>query len=222
MRRLFRTLLWLCLLAVAGTLGYGYTGYRDARAAAPDLAQEADALIAAGQGGVALGVDRMAMLLAVKDPAFSSHYGLDITTPGAGATTITQSLAPAVGIADLTPALRKVRQTGYAVGLEAGLTKPQILALFLDRVPMGPGPDGAWIDGLFAASAAHFGAAPDSVPPEAFLQLVAVMIAPEALALTRPDAPDLIERVTRISALTEGRCTPDGHDDVWLTGCAGQ
>ncbi|WP_211096175.1 transglycosylase domain-containing protein [Flavimaricola marinus] len=206
-------------MAAALFVGYGYTGYRDARADAQSLEQEANALIAAGQGGVALGVDRRAILLAVEDPAFGSHYGVDFTTPGAGATTITQSLAKSDGFADFTPGLHKIRQSGYAIGLEAALTKPQILALFLNRVPMGAGPDGTWIDGLYAASEAHFGASPSDVPLDAFLKMVAVMIAPGALKLADVDAPELIERAGRIAALVEEECEPASHSDVWLEGC---
>lgn len=222
MRRLFRTILLLALLFVALMAGYGYTGYRDARADAPELAKQADGLIAAGRGGVALGVDRRAVLLAVEDPAFGSHYGIDFTTPGAGATTISQSLSKSVGFADFSPGLQKIRQSGYAIGLESMLNKPQILALFLDRVPMGAGPDGAWIDGLYAASEAHFGASPDRVAEAAFHALVAVMIAPGALRLSEPDGAELAQRVARIGALIDNRCTPAGHSDVWLEGCHGR
>lgn len=220
MRRLIRTVVWLALLMLVALGGYGYLGFRDARAAAPELAKRADALIASGRGGVALGVDRRAMLLAVEDPAFGSHYGMDFTTPGAGATTITQSLAKAEGFADFTPGLQKIRQTGFAVGLETRLSKPQILALFLDDVPMGAGPDGPWLTGLFAASEAYFEALPSAVPEEDYLALIAVMIAPAQLRLSAPDAA-LQDRVDRIARLLAGACAPDGHGDVWLAGCAG-
>ena len=220
MRRLFRTVLWLALLALLLVGGYGYLGYRDARAAAPELGKRADALIAAGRGGVALGMDRQAMLLAVEDPAFASHYGLDFTTPGAGPMTITQSLAEAEGFADFTPGLRLVRQTGFAIGLEAALSKPQILALYLDDVPMGAGPDGPWLTGLFAASEAVFDAPPSAVTEADYLALLAVIIAPDALPLVGEDAAR-DARVDRIRRLVAGDCAPAGHGDVWLEGCAG-
>lgn len=220
--RILRKILWLGVAVLLAALAYGWTGYRDARAAGPELAARADTLIANGRSGIALGQDRRALLLAVEDPAFGIHAGFDLTTAGAGATTITQSLSKREGFADFSPGLKKLRQTGYAIGLERSLTKPQILALFLDTVPMGrnaPGPDAQWIDGIFAASQAHFGADPDAVSDEDFTRLIAVMIAPGDLSLAEPDDA-LAERVRRIIALGADECAPSGHEDVWLAGCA--
>ena len=36
--------------------------------------------------------ERLEMLLAVQDPAFYTHHGMDLSTPGAGLTTLTQAL----------------------------------------------------------------------------------------------------------------------------------
>lgn len=220
MRRFLRTLFLLGVIILLGLLAYGWTGYRDARAATPDLALRADALIAAGRAGADLGFDRKEILLKVEDPAFYTHVGFDLTTPGAGITTITQSLSKRVGFEEFIPGIRKLRQTGYAVGLERGLTKPQILALFLDTVEMGRGPDGDWKTGLWVASEAHFGAAPSEISEEDFIRMVAVMIAPSDLALAEADER-LVERVKRIKRLLEGACVPTGNSDVWLDGCAG-
>ena len=220
MKRLLKRLVLLGAALIIAALAYGWTGFRDARAAADTLAARADALIAEGRGGMALGQDRLDWLLAVEDPAFEVHAGFDLTTPGAGATTITQSLAKREGFADFTPGLKKLRQTGYAIGLETRLSKPQILALFLDSVPMGTGPDGSWIDGFFSASAAFYDAPPASIAPDAFHRLLAVLIAPGTLSLADPD-PALDARAARIAALLAGQCAPIGHDDVWLNGCAG-
>ena len=220
MRRFLRRVLLVLVLLLLAFGGYGWLGYRDAMAAASEAAARADALIAAGQGGEALGLARRDMLLAVEDPAFDAHVGVDFTTPGAGITTITQSLAKRMGFDEYRPGLAKIRQTGYALGLERRLTKPQILALFLDTAEMGRGPDGDWITGFFAASEAHFGAGPAEIEEAAFLSLVAVLIAPGTLSISPPN-PALTERLARIEALLAGVCVPSGHDDVWLEGCAG-
>ena len=219
MRRFLRRLVLLILLVVALAVGYGWLGYRDAGADAETLRVRADALIEAGRGGAGLGVDRRQMLIDVEDPAFLAHVGVDFTTPGAGSATITQSVARRLGLDGPQHAISWLRQTGYALALERDLTKPQILALFLDTVPMGPGPDGEGITGLWPASAAHFGADPGDVSEPEFLALLAVMIAPGDLLLTDP-GPRLEERIGRIGRLLSGECVPAGHDDVWFEGCA--
>lgn len=219
MRRFFRRLVLLVLLVAALAAGYGWLGYRDARAGSETLRVRADALIEAGRGGAGLGVERRQMLIDVEDPAFLAHVGVDFTTPGAGSATISQSVARRLGLDGPQHAISWLRQTGYALGLEGELTKPQILALFLDTVPMGPGPDGEAIRGLWPASQTHFGADPDDVSEEEFLNLLAVIIAPGELRLADP-GPRLEERVGRIGRLLSGVCTPAGHDDVWFEGCA--
>lgn len=220
MKRLFRRLLILALICLAGAIGYGWLGYRDARDSAESLRARADALIEAGRGDAALGVDRRRILIAVEDPAFLAHKGIDFTTPGAGSTTISQAVAHWLVAEEFQPDIASLWQTGYAFGLEQELTKPQILALFLDTVEMGPGPDGDWITGFWSASEAHFGAEPGTVTLEEYLYLVAVIIAPGELSLAVPGTR-LQERAARIGRLAAGECRPLSHDDVWLEGCGG-
>lgn len=202
-----------------GLLTYGAGGLFDALRAADILRGRADTLIATGQGAGALGPHRRAALIRVQDPGFASHGGVDFTTPGAGATTITQSLSKRLGFTRFRPGLGKIRQTGYALGLERRLSKDQILALWLDTVEMGEGPDG-WMVGFFDASAALFARSPAELTEAEFLRLVAVLIAPGRFHLTGPD-PALDERVARIERLLAGACAPRDHGDVWLEGCAG-
>lgn len=211
------TLVTLLLLAAGGLAAYGAKGWRDAHAAAPELIRRAEALIAADRGAEALGTDRADWLLAVQDPGFAGHAGVDLSTPGAGITTLTQSLSKRLAFDDFHPGLGKIRQTGFALGLETRLTKAQIFALFLDTVEMGRGPDG-WMTGFFTASQAIHGRPPSELDRNAFLGLVAVMIAPGRLSALNPDT-SLNERVGRIDRMLRGACAPDGPRDVWLDGC---
>ena len=218
MKRFLRRVLILLLIGVLGLFGYGWLGYRDAVQGGAEFAARADALMADGRAGVNLGLDRRDMLLAVEDPAFEAHVGIDLTTPGGGITTITQSLSKRLGFEVFRPGIAKIRQSGYALGLERQLTKPQILALFLETASMGRGPDGTWITGFFAASEAYFDAAPSEIPEDDFLSLVAVLIAPGDLSLAEP-GPELQERVSRIKRLLSGECQPIDNGDVWLEAC---
>lgn len=217
MTRIAKFLATLVLLLVAAAGVYGSIGFADALSDAPSLATRADDLIARGRSGKDLGEGREAMLLAVQDPAFRTHAGVDFTTPGAGMTTVTQSLAKRLAFDKFKPGVRKIRQTGYALGLERKLTKDQILALWLGTLEMGPGPE-QWMTGFFEASQAVFGRPPADLPDTEFLSLVAVLIAPGSLSLVHPEEP-FNERLERIERLVAGKCAPNGHGDVWLEGC---
>jgi len=50
-------------------------------------------------------------LLAVEDPNFYQHSGVDLTTPGAGITTITQGLVKQLYFSEFRPGFAKLRQT---------------------------------------------------------------------------------------------------------------
>lgn len=219
LRRAVRSLLLLLLLGVCVLSLYGAKGYWDGRRDAGDLAARADALIANGQGAeTMLGSQRLAWLIAVQDPGFFSHRGVDLRSPGAGITTITQSLAKRVAFEEFQPGLPKLRQTMYALALEQRLNKAQILALWLDTVEMGRGPDG-WMTGFTNASEAIFGAPPSEIRDAEYLQMLAVLIAPGRLQLLSPSS-ELDQRVGRIERLLDGQCQADGLRDVWLDGCA--
>ncbi len=199
---------------------YGGWGYVQARDAAPALVVRADRLIAEGHGPDGLGEGRAAALIAVEDPAFAAHIGIDPTTPGAGSMTITQTLAMTLAFDAFAPGLQRIRQTGYAFGLERGLTKPQILALYLDTVPMGPGPgEVGTIHGFYAAAAAHYDVPVSALAKPEFIRLLAVLIAPDTLMLAR-GGPLLDDRAARIASVLSGTCAPAHNRDVWFDECA--
>jgi hypothetical protein len=217
-----RNALFVLLLVVfglvAGLGGYFAGGRSDAIEDTRPLTRLADRLIDHGEGGEGLGPGRQAMLLAVEDPAFADHAGIDMETPGAGLTTLTQSLAKRLGFDRFEPGIAKIRQSGYASGLETRLSKSQILALWLETVEMGEGPRG-WITGFYEASKSIYHRPPARLTDNEFLRLVAVVIAPGRFHLEGRD-PALDARVGRIRRLVAGQCRPRGNGDVWLDGCA--
>lgn len=214
---MFRSVFIFVLASVFAAALYGGSGYWDALSDAPQLARRADELIAQGRDGASLGEEHLAILLAVEDPNFNEHSGVDFSTPGAGSTTITQSAAKRLAFENFRPGIAKIRQTGYAIGLESRLSKEQILALWLDTLEMGEGPEG-WITGFYRASSAIYSRMPAELNKSEFTRLVAALIAPASYNL-REDDTALNERVGRIERLMEGTCAPEGHGDVWLTGC---
>ncbi len=214
----FVIVFFVVVLGAMGLLtGYGAVGYWDASRQADDLAAQADQLIASGSGPENLGDVHLKQLLMVEDPAFRTHAGVDFSSPGAGMTTITQSLSKRLGFEEFKPGIAKIRQTGFAFGLERYLSKDQILALFLNTVEMGPGPDG-WMTGMFAASERLYGKRLENLDDGRFLQLLAVLVAPAKYNLQEP-GKGLHERTDRIRRLVDGACTPTGWRDVWLQGC---
>lgn len=207
------------LAGLVAILAYAGMGYVDALRDAPELRVRADRLMAQGRGPDSLTPAEVRQLIRVEDPNFWHHHGVDNYTPGAGVTTITQSLSKRLAFRQFEPGIRKIRQTAYAKGLEARLSKRQILTLFLDTVPLGPGRDG-WMQGMFVASAQIYGKPPAALTQEQWLRLVAVLVTPGDFRLTRPDAR-LDERVRRIGRLVAGACRPRDHGDVMLDGCGG-
>ncbi len=220
MRWLLRFMLLSFVVLFAGALAYGASGWIDAARDAPALRSQARDLIAQGRGGDALGAERLAIFLKVEDPGFQDHGGLDLQTPGAGLTTITQALAKRLAFEDFQPGIAKLRQTTYALSLERHLTKDEILALALDRAEMGQGPEG-WVTGFFTASDVFFNKPPAAIDRDDFLTLVAVLIAPGRLSIMAPSAA-LLDRKQRIDRLARGQCSPRDVGDVWLDGCAAE
>lgn len=215
--RFLKLMALVFLVLVAGVSAYGAKGYWDALSDADALRVRADELIAQNRGGSSLGPDHLKILLTVEDPNFAEHIGVDFFTAGAGATTITQSASKRLAFKQFRPGIRKIRQTGYALGLERRLTKDQILALWLDTVEMGEGPDG-WMTGFHDASSRIYARPPSALSKSEFVRLVAVLISPASYDLVKGNAA-LLERSSRIERLVDGECAPSDHGDVWLEGC---
>ncbi len=214
---IFKALAAMVLLILLALAAYAGFGYFDALRDSDGLKQRAAGLMASQRGPDDLTQRKLHQLLAVEDPAFWRHNGFDVETKGAGLTTITQSLAKRLAFEDFEPGIGKIRQTTYALGLEQRLSKKEILALALETVQMGPGPDG-WMEGMFDASMQIYGKPPAALSDHQWLKLVAVLIAPRQFNLQAPDKP-LEDRVARIERLLAGRCAAQDERDVWLDRC---
>jgi membrane carboxypeptidase/penicillin-binding protein PbpC len=217
MRQTLKIIVALSLLIVFGVFNYGAFGYWSAVRQSDAFIARADALIANGRGPEGLSVEQLRQLILVQDPGYLEHGGVDLSTEGAGLTTISQSLSKRLGFEDFRPGLGKIRQTGFAMGLEDRLTKDQILALWLDTVEMGRGP-GGWMTGFFQASENVYGRAPVELSDQEYHRLLAVLIAPGQFQLLEEDEA-LDDRASRIARLALGDCTPEDQRDVWLEGC---
>ncbi len=205
------------ILILIALIGYGAKGYYDAVQRGEELRARADALIASGRGPDSLGNERLRVLLLVQDPGFYQHSGIDFSTPGAGLTTLAQSVSKRLAFDHFKPGIGKIRQTGFALGVSRELNKKQLIALFLETAEMGKSNRG-WVTGFYKASEVFFGKTVNELSDEEFYSLVAVLIAPGKLKLAIPDSR-LKARVQRIVKLAHGDCKPTSLTDVWLEGC---
>jgi monofunctional glycosyltransferase len=214
---------WLlrCFVAIglilAGPFFHGAKGYYDAGVGAPMLRERAKQLVANGFGSERLSKANRDILLTVEDPSFATNNGTDFSSPGAGVTTITQSLSKRLAFTEFKPGLGKIRQTGYAMGLSQSLRKEEVLTLFMAESSFRSS-DGKWEKGFDTASRRFFETPIDELDADRFALLIATGISPAELS---PDAPDakLLERVARIKKLVAGQCKPSSLNDVWLEGC---
>jgi len=218
-----RTVLLVAAL-VLFSVGVGFYGYyaggrADAADDAPYLARHAMRLVAQGQGPDDLGPGRAEVLLAVQEPEIFFRDGVDLDTADAGKSALSYEVAQPLAFDHDRSEIAKLRQAGYGLGLEKRLTKRQILALWLETVDMGMGPEGP-MRGFFGASRAVFGKSPARLSDDEFVRLAAAVIAPRRLHLDGEDRA-LDNRVRRIEKLLARACRPEGNGDVWLEGCAG-
>lgn len=157
-------------------------------------------------------------LVEVEDPNFSHHSGVDLRSPGAGWTTITQGLVKRHYPGPMRGLVGKPRQTILALFLGRELGKEAQLTLFLNTAYFGE-PDGEAVLGFPAAAQRFYGAPFDVLDRQQFLGLVAMLVGPNTFdPLRHPETNR--ERVRRIEALLARRCSPDGWRDVYLRGCA--
>ena len=212
-----RIVIGILLAVLAAVLWFAVPAWSTARSMKEDAAR-----FARGEGATPSQLPRkwIDQLLAVEDPAFYTHHGVDLRTPGAGWTTLTQGLVkihfpgPHRGLAG------KPVQTLRALILDCVVSKEDQLTLLLNTAYFGEGPSGAVI-GFDQAAEVYYGRKLPELSDAQYLGLVAMLIGPNNFhPIRRPDRHR--ERLRRIQALVEGRCKPADWEDVYLTRCGDQ
>jgi membrane carboxypeptidase/penicillin-binding protein len=161
---------------------------------------------------------RLAMLLAVEDPGFYRHKGIDFSTPGQGKTNLTQSLVKFLYFDHFRPGFAKIEQSLIArFVLHPAMSKDDQLELYLNRARFG-WRGGREIRGFAEAARAYYGKPFGALSDGEYLGLVAMLIAPRDLDPLRHRAANA-ERVGRIERLLAGRCRPAGLFDVRYPAC---
>ncbi|MEB4592552.1 transglycosylase domain-containing protein [Candidatus Thiothrix sp. Deng01] len=146
--RIFSRFMLIFMLGLLAMAVWYANEIRLAREQTPTLVAAAFEQYGAELTPAALSPERRAMLLAVEDPAFLAHHGVDLTTPGAGMTTITQGLVKLLYFPEgFHPGIAKIRQTLIAqYALDALTSKNTQLLLFLNMSYLGnaDGKGGIW------------------------------------------------------------------------------
>jgi membrane carboxypeptidase/penicillin-binding protein PbpC len=163
-----------------------------------------------------LSLNRRAMLLAVEDPTFIRHHGVDLATPGAGMTTITQGLVKLIYFPEgFHQGIAKIRQTLIAqYALDSLVSKDDQLLLFLNICYLGS-EHGKAVHGYANSARIYFGKEFAALTDEEFLSLVSMHISPATL---RPGTVANAERVRRIHAYLSGAYRPASVLDVEYNG----
>lgn len=163
-----------------------------------------------------LSSERISVLLAIEDPAFMSHRGVDFETPGAGVTTISQGLVKLLYFPDgFQPGIAKMRQSLIArYAFDPLVSKNEQLLLLLNMSYLGHH-EGKAVRGFANAAQVYFDKPFAELSNEEFASLVAMLIGPNAL---KPGTPAHNERVQRINAYLSGAYKPVGLLDVEYDG----
>ena len=210
----------IALAAAAIVLMYvGYLGWRivDER---KDVAERIDAIVAgADPDELNLPGRRVAILLRVEDPTFWTNKGIDLSSPGAGMTTLSQGLGKRLFFDRFKPGFSKgelMALTRFA--LYPKVDKQQTLKAVIATAYFGTY-QGRAVNGFADGARTWFGKSLSRLSDREFLELEAMLVAPDRLKPGRDDSARKA-RVSRIARLLAGRCKPKGLRDVMMDGCA--
>ena len=206
------------LFLLAATVAFFVNEVRVARRDTPALVQEAWQRYGRQIALSDLSPQRRAVLLAVEDPAFFRHHGVDLSTPGAGMTTITQGLVKQLYFpGGFKPGIAKIRQALIAQhALDELISKDEQLNLLLNMAYLGSR-DGKPVHGFAHGAWSYFGKDFGALSDVEFQSLVAMLIAPNHLS---PGTPAHAERMQRIDAYLSGAYRPTSVLDVEYSGKA--
>ena len=208
------TILALAILALPPA--YYWYEIRTARTSTRDLVSAAYRKYGRDVSLEAISQGRKNILLAIEDPRFYEHRGVDLQTPGAGMTTITQGLAKLLYFPDgFKPGIAKIRQTLIAqYALDAIVPKDAQLELYLNITYFGSVDDKP-VHGLEQAAQTYFTKSHLDLTNDEFISLIGMTIAPNRM---KPGTPAGVERLRRIKRYLAEEIRPQSVLDVAYTG----
>jgi membrane peptidoglycan carboxypeptidase len=153
-------------------------------------------------------------LLAVEDPNFYHHNGVDLKTPGAGLTTITQALVKIYYFDHFKPGLAKIKQTLIArYVLNSLVSKNDQLTLFINNIYLG-NVNGKSVTGFYDAAQAYYHKAFNKLSRDEYLSIVAMINAPNNFNIINQPVANA-ERTRRIKKVVSGEYKPKHLMDIY-------
>ena len=214
MSGLSKKFVWFAVCGLIIVAGYEAVSVLQARRATPEIFAK---ILAEGGGAIRLSevpIKRVEQLLAVEDPGFYQHHGVDLSTPGAGLTTITQAMVKYLYFNGFRPGFMKIEQTLIAwLAVDPLVSKDDQLEAFINTVYLGH-VDGAAIRGFPHAAKIYFGKRFNELTDEEYLALVAMLIAPNSFSV-RDHGDKNRERVELIKQVLSGEYRPKENRDVY-------
>lgn len=153
-------------------------------------------------------------LLKIEDPAFYQHKGVDLRTPGAGLTTITQGLVKIYYFKHFQPGIAKIKQTLIArFALDPLVSKDDQLQLFTNNVYLGS-VNNKPVNGFATAADVYYHKSIGQLSTREYLSIVAMINSPQGFhILDRPTANQ--ERTVRMMKVVSGEYKPKHLMDMY-------
>jgi membrane carboxypeptidase/penicillin-binding protein len=157
---------------------------------------------------------RLSWLVTIQDPGFYEHKGVDFSTPGAGLTTISQSIVKRLYFRNFKPGIRKLKQSLIAAFVvNKYLSKQVQLEIFINSVYMGMH-DGEAVYGLAKSSRHYFEKDISELSDDEYIALLAMLIGPDRYHVLNASYMNK-RRVNRIKSVLSGDYQPKGLMDVY-------
>lgn len=157
--------------------------------------------------------DQIDILIKIQDPNFYNHNGIDLRTPGAGVTTITQSLTKWMYFENFKPGFAKLEQSLIAkFVLDKQFSKEEQLEIMFNHAYLGHHRNQR-ISGFAEASRTYFDKEFSEISESEYLSLVAMLVAPNSVhVIKEPEKHEM--RVQQVRSVLDGTYSPSGVLDV--------
>lgn len=157
--------------------------------------------------------EQIQALLKIQDENFYNHKGFDISTPGAGVTTISQGLVKMYYFDNFKPGIQKIKQTLISrFAFDIMTPKDTILKLFINEVYLGQN-NGKEVKGFENAANVYLLKSFKELSWDEYLALVAMIRAPNKFHIIK-DKDVNEQRVSRIKKVLSGEYIPVDNSDL--------